>query len=297
MIRRLIADRYPEHGIYGEEHGYEPGVSGLTWVIDPIDGTRAFITGQVHWGILVALYDGEKPVLGGMHQPFTGEMFTGGPGGAFLSRGGERPRLAVRDCPSLADAVLCCTTPEMFQQRAEREAFARLEAGVRLRRFGGDCYSYCMLAHGLVDLVVEADLAPYDVQGLIPVVQGAWRTGGGLRRRATARGGARGAGSQRLRKMTHSPLRPETGLNGAQRLAMGASVGFGSDRINHLLNPRHLCGREATARCMLLDEILVVCNVDAEGLVAGHVGMFPLDALVLGPHGCEDGVGFLRSAP
>jgi len=172
-MRERIAARYPQHGIYGEEHGHEPGRAGLTWVIDPIDGTRAFITGQVHWGILVGLYDGERVLLGGMHQPFTGELFTGGPDGAFVERGGERMRLAVRECARLEDAVLCCTSPDMFSAAPERAAFERLEATVRLRRFGGDCYSYCMLAHGLTDLVVEADLAPYDVHGLIPIVEAA----------------------------------------------------------------------------------------------------------------------------
>ena len=173
VMRDLITARYPGHGIFGEEHGFEPGSSGLTWVIDPIDGTRAFITGQLHWGILVGLHDGARVVLGGMYQPFTGELFTGGPDGAFLDHMGARTRLAVRECASLGAAVLCCTTPEMFREPAERDAFTRLEQCVRLRRFGGDCYSYCMLAHGLVDLVVEADLAPYDVQGLIPVIEGA----------------------------------------------------------------------------------------------------------------------------
>lgn len=173
LMRDLIGARYPEHGIFGEEHGYEPGACALTWVIDPIDGTRAFITGQVHWGILVGLYDGEKAVLGGMYQPFTGEMFIGGPYGAWTERGGERRRLAARACADLTDAVLYCTTPDMFTRAGELAAFERLAARVQLRRFGGDCYSYCMLAHGQVDLVVEADLQPYDVQGLIPVVEGA----------------------------------------------------------------------------------------------------------------------------
>ena len=173
MIRDLIGARFPEHGIFGEEHGYEPGCSQLTWVIDPIDGTRGFITGQVHWGILVGLYDGEKAILGGMYQPFTGELFIGGPEGAWGERGGKRRRLAVRPCADLADAVLYCTTPDMFRHAGELAAFERLAARVQLRRFGGDCYCYCMLAHGLVDLVVEADLQPYDVQGLIPVIEAA----------------------------------------------------------------------------------------------------------------------------
>jgi myo-inositol-1(or 4)-monophosphatase len=173
VIRELIAARYPEHGVYGEEHGYETGSSPLTWVIDPIDGTRAFITGQLHWGVLVALYDGEKPVLGGMYQPYTGELFTGGPSGARAERDGVSRSLQTRECARLDDAVLCCTTPSMFREASELSAFEALAARVRLHRFGGDCYSYCMLAHGLTDLVVEADLKTYDVQALIPVVEGA----------------------------------------------------------------------------------------------------------------------------
>ncbi len=181
-IRTLIAARHPDHGVYGEEHGYQPGASPLTWVIDPIDGTRAFITGQLHWGVLVALYDGEKPVLGGMHQPYTGELFTGGPAGARLDLGGARTRLSTRECASLGEAVLCCTSPDMFDA-GELALFEALGERVRLRRFGGDCYAYCMLAHGLVYLVVESDLEAYDVQALIPVVEGAggvltdWRGG------------------------------------------------------------------------------------------------------------------------
>ena len=173
VIRERIAARYPEHGIYGEEHGHEPGSAGLTWVIDPIDGTRAFITGQLHWGVLVGLHDGERPVLGGMHQPFTGELFTGGPRGAWLERGGVRTALRVRPCAALCGAVLGCTTPDMFPRAADLAAFERVAGAVRLRRFGGDCYSYCMLAHGLMDLIVEAEPAPYDVQGLIPVIEAA----------------------------------------------------------------------------------------------------------------------------
>ena len=117
-----------------------------------------------------------------MHQPYTGELFTGGPGGAWLDLDGARTRLSTRACASLGEAVLCCTSPDMFDD-GELEAFEALSERVRLRRFGGDCYAYCMLAHGLVDLVVESDLEAYDVQALIPLVEGAggvftdWRGG------------------------------------------------------------------------------------------------------------------------
>ena len=172
-IRELIRVRYPEHGIYGEEHGFEGSDSGLTWVIDPIDGTRAFITGQLHWGVLVALFNGEKPVLGAMLQPFTKELFIADGTHSWLEHDGQRTSLAVRACAQLGDAILCSTTPEMFAAPGELAAFEALASCVRMRRFGGDCYSYCMLAHGLVDLIVEADLKPYDIQALIPIIEGA----------------------------------------------------------------------------------------------------------------------------
>jgi myo-inositol-1(or 4)-monophosphatase len=171
-IRRLIREAYPDHGIYGEEHGYEPGSSGLTWVIDPIDGTRAFITGIPLWGTLIALHDGQRPILGVMDQPFTGERFVGSGLGAQLRRGGQRIELRTRPCAELAKARLQCTAISMFNQ-AERLAFERLSAQVQLTRFSGDCYAYCMVAHAGIDLVVESGLLPYDVQALIPIVEAA----------------------------------------------------------------------------------------------------------------------------
>lgn len=169
-MRELIDQTYPAHGILGEEHGHKPadGVS-LTWVLDPIDGTRSFITGFPTWGTLIALNDGSGPIIGIMDQPFTGERFVGSPRGAYL--GDER--LRTRPCASLDDAVLYATTPDMFITPAEREAFRRAEDQVRLRRFGGDCYSYVMLAMGHVDLVIEAAMQPYDIQALIPIVENA----------------------------------------------------------------------------------------------------------------------------
>ena len=167
-IRELIDARYPDHGVLGEEEQEKPG-DHLTWVIDPIDGTRAFITGLPLWGTLIALNDGTRPVIGIMNQPITGERFLGTPKGAWLN--GEA--LSVRPCESLEQSILFSTDPDMFEKEGERAAFERVEAAVRLRRFGGDCYSYCMLAHGLIDLVIESDLQPYDIQALIPIVEGA----------------------------------------------------------------------------------------------------------------------------
>ncbi|MFZ0889452.1 MAG: histidinol-phosphatase [Candidatus Binataceae bacterium] len=172
-IRREIARRYPSHGIHGEELGKVAGRDSLTWVIDPIDGTRSFIIGQLHWGTLIALNDGERPILGVMHQPYVGETFTGSPRGAHLRRAGAARRLRIRRCPRLENAVLCTTHPELFTTWDERSAFGKIAERAKLTRYGGDCYSYCLLAAGLVDLVIEAGLYPYDVQALIPIVEGA----------------------------------------------------------------------------------------------------------------------------
>lgn len=168
-MRELIRARYPEHGILGEEEAAIVGSSELTWVLDPIDGTRAFITGLPLWGTLIALNDGQRPVLGVMNQPFTGERYIGTPQGARL---GDTV-LKTRTCPDLASARLMCTTPDMFDSPERRAAFDSVAAQAQLLRFGGDCYAYCMLASGFVDAIVEASLQPYDVQALIPIIEGA----------------------------------------------------------------------------------------------------------------------------
>lgn len=168
-MRELIHARYPSHGVLGEEEEAVIGSSGLTWVLDPIDGTRAFITGLPLWGTLIALNDGQGPVLGVMNQPFTGERYVGNPSGAW--RNGIP--LKTRSCDGLSSAILMCTTPDMFKTPERREAFESVATKVRLLRFGGDCYAYCMLASGFVDAIVESSLKPYDVQALIPIIEGA----------------------------------------------------------------------------------------------------------------------------
>jgi len=174
VIRAEIARAYADHGIRGEEHGWQKGASRYTWVIDPIDGTRSFILGQMHWATLIALHDGERVVVGVAHQPYVGESFvaTAG-GGAQWRRGGERRALRTRRCASLGGAVVACTDPKMFRTAAERAAFDRVADRARLTRWGGDCYAYCLLAMGLIDVVIESSLQAYDVQALIPVVEAA----------------------------------------------------------------------------------------------------------------------------
>jgi myo-inositol-1(or 4)-monophosphatase len=172
VIRAGIERRFPHHGVFGEELGHRSG-AGLTWVIDPIDGTRAFVTGMVHWGVLIALFDGETPVLGVMYQPFTDEMFTGNNEAAHYVRGAVKRTLQVRPCASVAHAVLASTSPQVFGSAEEQAGFRALRRRAQLTRWGGDCYQYCMLAMGYVDVAAEASLKPYDVQALMPIIRGA----------------------------------------------------------------------------------------------------------------------------
>lgn len=171
VLRDLIRSKYPTHGICGEEFGVEAG-DGLTWVIDPIDGTRAFMSGMLHWGLLLGLFNGERPVVGVMYQPYTEEIWAGDGRSATFRRRGEIRSLRSRTCPSLSEAVLATTTPVLFEGR-EREGFQRLERSVKLSRYGGDCYLWAMVAMGYVDLATDANLKAYDIQGLIPIIEGA----------------------------------------------------------------------------------------------------------------------------
>jgi histidinol phosphatase-like enzyme (inositol monophosphatase family) len=173
VIRDAILARFPEHGIEGEELGRLAGSSRYTWVIDPIDGTRSFILGQLHWGTLIALHDGTRPIVGVAHQPYVGESFVAVDGRAEWRRGHERRALRVRACPTLDDAVVATTDPRHFQSDRQQRAYAAATTGTRLVRFGGDCYCYTQLAMGLVDVVIETGLKPYDVQALIPLIENA----------------------------------------------------------------------------------------------------------------------------
>src|SRR2546429_2890161 len=168
-MRALIRRTFPDHGIIGEEYGKERADAEYVWVLDPIDGTKSFISGMPAWGTLIALLRSGQPVFGMMNQPFTRERFSGD-GGRAHYRGptGERD-LRVRACADLAKAVLFTTSP-LLMNAHDRETFGRVEQTVRLSRYGGDCYAYCMLAAGHVDLVIETELKPYDVLALIPII-------------------------------------------------------------------------------------------------------------------------------
>lgn len=176
-MRRLIGAQFPGHGIVGEEFGAQDRAAEYVWTLDPIDGTRAFLCGLPLWGTLIGLGRHGAPVYGMMAQPFTRERFYGdglradwrGPGvdGATVER-----RLAVRPCAALSEATVMTTSPHLFAG-AEAAAFARVAQACRLVRYGGDCYAYCMLAAGHVDLVIETGLQSYDIAPLIPIIEGA----------------------------------------------------------------------------------------------------------------------------
>ena len=171
-MRTLIRNTFPGHGIVGEEFGSERADAEYVWLLDPIDGTKSFIAGMPAWGTLIALLRAGIPVYGMMHQPFTRERFSGDGGGA-LYRGpiGERA-LRVRPCKALSEALMMTTSP-LLMKEDDRAAFGRVEKQVRLSRYGGDCYAYCMLAAGHVDLVIETELKPYDILPLVPIIEGA----------------------------------------------------------------------------------------------------------------------------
>jgi myo-inositol-1(or 4)-monophosphatase len=171
-MRALIRKYFPAHGILGEEYGSERSDAEYVWVLDPIDGTKSFISGMVAWGTLIGLMRFGEPVFGMMHQPFIRERFTGD-GGAARYRGpaGDRD-LHVRSCASLSDAVLFTTSP-LLMKPPERALFQRVENAVKLSRYGGDCYAYCMLAAGHIDLVIETEINPHDIVPLIPIITGA----------------------------------------------------------------------------------------------------------------------------
>jgi myo-inositol-1(or 4)-monophosphatase len=175
-IGRLIGKTYPDHGIIGEEFGEAGSEARFRWFIDPLDGTRAFITGTPMWGTLIGLMDANAPVLGLMDQPYTRERFWSAASASYARTGsGKSRRIRTRSCPRLERAVLMTTSPDLFASGREMEKFDRIKSAALMTRYGGDCYAYCLLASGLVDLVVEAGLKSYDVVALIPIIE---RAGG-----------------------------------------------------------------------------------------------------------------------
>jgi myo-inositol-1(or 4)-monophosphatase len=172
-IRTIIDRDRPDDAILGEEYGDKPGTSGWRWVLDPVDGTRCFITGRHEWGSLIALEKDEMPVLGILDQPVLGERFVGVNGRSVLLQGETRTPLKVRECASLKDAILCATDPSAYMTEPQQAAFARVKAQARMTRYHGDCYLFAMLAMGFVDVIVEGAFKRWDVAALFPLVEGA----------------------------------------------------------------------------------------------------------------------------
>ena len=183
VIREVLANDFPEIGFYGEEHAPEFGNSGLLWVVDPIDGTRAFVSGMPMWGTLIGLFDGQNVVMGFLDQPVLDERYVAHDKQATLVSAGAMQTLATRQVTRLNEATFYCTTPDMFSDELSASRFRRLRDSVKLARYGGDCYAYALLAMGFVDVVLDTDLKPYDIVALIPIIEAAggvvsdWRGG------------------------------------------------------------------------------------------------------------------------
>lgn len=171
-MREVLARRRPDDGILGEEFGARAGTSGLTWVLDPIDGTRGYLSGTPTWGVLISVRDAEGPLFGIIDQPYIRERFEGGLGRARVVGPMGEATLSVRTARSLSQAILFSTFPEVGTPE-EGAAFRRVAAGAKLVRYGTDCYAYALIAAGQIDLVIEAGLQAYDVQAPIAVIEAA----------------------------------------------------------------------------------------------------------------------------
>ena len=172
-LRQAIIQKYPGHAIVGEEEEDVTGSDDYKWFLDPIDGTRSFISGSPLWGILIGLVQAKNYHVGVMHQPYLQETFYGSSAGTFLKRGDATEQISTRDVNQLGKATLYCTHPSIFSSQIDLERFNKVAEQCQLMRFGGDCYGYCLLALGSIDLVIEADLQAYDIIPLIPIIEAA----------------------------------------------------------------------------------------------------------------------------
>jgi histidinol phosphatase-like enzyme (inositol monophosphatase family) len=172
-IRRRIAERYPDHGVIGEEYGEDRPDAEFVWVLDPVDGTRAFIAGLPLWCTLIGLRHEGRPILGSIGQPYLDEIFLGHAGGSRLLTRGQTTPLRVRPCPKLTDAIIATTDPEGCFDGPELGAWTQVRAAARLARLGCDAYAYAMVAMGKIDMVIEAGLKSWDIESAIPLIEGA----------------------------------------------------------------------------------------------------------------------------
>ena len=170
-MRAVLSERFPDHGVLGEEFGIDRPDSPMRWVLDPVDGTRAFISGRPTFGTLIALFQDDVPIVGVIDQPVTGERWIGAVGRPTVFRGPLGGNAGCRRCPSLADAELSCTSPEMLG--ADTPRWERLRRAVRRNYWGGDCYAHGLVALGQIDIVAECDNKVWDWGALVPVIEGA----------------------------------------------------------------------------------------------------------------------------
>jgi histidinol phosphatase-like enzyme (inositol monophosphatase family) len=171
-IRDAIAARFPEHGVLGEEYGADRPDAEFVWVLDPIDGTRAFVAGLPVWTTLIGLRHQGKAVVGVIAQPYLDEIYIGTALGSRLVRSGETRTLRVRPCPRLNEAIIATTDPALFSG-AEMGAWTQVRAAARLARLGCDAYAYAMVAAGTMDMVIEAGLKAWDIEAALPLIEGA----------------------------------------------------------------------------------------------------------------------------
>ena len=172
VMREILAEHRPDDAILGEEYGAQSGTTGLTWVLDPIDGTRGFVSGTPTWGVLIAVGPETGPIIGIIDQPYVGERFLGTPKGATLAHNGQTRAIHTRAARPLSQAVVFTTFPEVGSP-TEGAAFRAVSERAQLTRYGMDCYAYALVASGQVDLVIEAGLNAYDIQGPLALIQAA----------------------------------------------------------------------------------------------------------------------------
>jgi myo-inositol-1(or 4)-monophosphatase len=170
VMRQLIEEHFPDHGIHGEEYGHKSAKSEYSWVLDPIDGTRAFVIGMPTWATLIGLYKNNKPFVGVMNQPFVRETFLGEPGAAWNIRNGSRHKLSVRTRRTLPEAQAGTTTPTRY---GNTPGFSKFSESVQLLRYGGDAYFFSLVAAGQLDIALDPGLQAYDIAALIPIIEGA----------------------------------------------------------------------------------------------------------------------------
>lgn len=169
VMRKLINDRFPEHGIIGEEFGVEGGDREFVWVLDPVDGTRTFAAGVPLFGTLICLKQNGQPILGAIHQPILKQLLIGDGKGAWLND----KRVQVRPSPALEKSVLLTTDSRRFDQLKNGKRWNQLAGSVELYRTWGDCYGYLLVASGWADIMVDPIVAEWDFFPMIPIIRGA----------------------------------------------------------------------------------------------------------------------------